>query len=400
MGVLLTTGRGSECFPESVSTPWPLILVDPGRPRAHNEGMRQSLIRFREALVARRLDGAVIAAPETLSPVNLRYLSGFTGSSAYLLISPDRAWILTDFRYVEQAGREAPDYELMRHKPRVVDTLADLSVKHQIHRIGFEADKLPVDLWRQWAGEVPAVWEPLNGLVETLRLVKTPEEIARLKTAASIAGAALMEILPTIVGKTEHQVALDLEMAMRRRGAESVAFSTIVASGERGSMPHAHPTHRVIERGELVTIDFGAKVDGYHSDETVTVATGHVSDALRDIFALVERAQAAGIAAVRPGSQAHHVDGAARTVIDAAGYAENFGHGTGHGVGLQVHEDPYARPHRPDATDWVLEPGMTLTVEPGIYVPGLGGVRLEDTLVVTDEGAQRLTAVPKVFHTI
>jgi Xaa-Pro aminopeptidase len=362
--------------------------------------MRQQLIRFQQALTARNLDGAVVAAPETLSSVNLRYLSGFTGSSAYLVVSQDRAWLLTDFRYTEQAEQESPDFELIRHGPQAADAIRELCTAHQLHRLGFEADKVPVSMWHDWQNAIPAVWAALDGLIEDLRRVKTAEEIALLKNAARIASDALLEILPGMVGKSEREVALDLELAMRRRGAEALAFSTIVASGERGSMPHASPTERRIQSGEFVTIDFGAKVNGYHSDETVTVATGPVAKPLQEIYALVERAQEAGIAAVKAGSRSHQVDEAARSIIEEAGYGEYFGHGTGHGVGLEVHEDPYAYPMRPGTPDWVLEPGMTITVEPGIYVPGLGGVRLEDTMVVAVDGAERLTQVPKHLRAV
>lgn len=187
-------------------------------------------------------------------------------------------------------------------------------------------------------------------------------------------------------------------MAMRARGAESLGFSTIVASGPRGALPHGHPTDRVIMPGELATIDFGAQFEGYKSDETVTVATGEISDELRQIFDLVANAQQAGIEMAKPGATSREVDRAAREIIESAGYGDAFGHGTGHGVGLDVHEEPYAS--KSPAQETVLEPGMTLTVEPGIYLSGIGGVRLEDTLVITESGSERLTTVPKTFRVI
>lgn len=362
--------------------------------------MRTQLKRFQEALKRRHLDGAVIAAPETLSSVNLRYLSGFSGSSAFLVIAQERAWILTDFRYLEQAEHQAPDFELVSQKSEVSVSIAQICIQQHIRRLGFEADKVPLKMWQGWNSTIPVVWEPLDQLVEQLRVVKTTDEIALISRAADIAGAALQDILPHIVGQRELDVALELELAMRRRGVEALAFETIVASGERGSMPHGHPTERVIQPGELVTIDFGARVDGYHSDETVTVATGPVSDELAQVFDVVRTAQTAGIAAVKPGVLSHQVDKAARDVIERAGFGECFGHGTGHGVGLEVHEGPYAHALRPGSDDVVLEPGMTITVEPGIYVPGKGGVRLEDTLVVTESGCKCLTTQPKHFRTV
>lgn len=364
-----------------------------------NDGMRTPLARFQEALSRREFDGAIIAAPEALSSVNLRYLSGFTGSSAFLVITPTKAWILTDFRYVEQAQKEAPNFELVRHRPKVSESIAEILRQESMRRVGFEADKLPVALFQAWTDAFAATLKPLDGLIEQLRLIKTDSEIDAIRAAAKVAGEALTGVIPGLAGKRENDIALELEWAMRQGGAEAVAFSTIVASGERGSMPHGRPTQRVIQKGELVTIDFGARVNGYHSDETVTLATGPVSDELAHIFAIVAKAQKAGIGAVRPGAKSHEVDAAARTVIEDAGYGEYFGHGTGHGIGLEVHEAPFAHPLRP-GTDQVLEAGMTITVEPGIYLPGKGGVRIEDTLVVTDTGAEYLTRVPKEFRTV
>lgn len=359
--------------------------------------MRQSLARLQHALAEKNLDGVFIAAPEQSSSTNVRYLSGFTGSSAYLLITPADAWLLTDFRYVEQARIEAPEYAVVRHS-RVGETLADLIKAHKIWRLGFESDKVSVRLFESWQDVVPVIWRPLDRLIERLRLIKSADEIVLLRQAAKIAGESLMVVLATLEGRSEIDVAWHLEQEMRQRGADSLGFSTIVASGPRGALPHGHPTERIISSGDLVTIDFGAQYQGYKSDETVTVAVGSISPEQRRLWDLVALAQQAGIAAVRPGATSGDVDLAARSIIEDAGYGDQFGHGTGHGVGLDVHEDPYASPN--PALKTVLEPGMTLTVEPGIYVPGLGGVRLEDTLVVTENGHERLTMVSKHFRDI
>jgi Xaa-Pro aminopeptidase len=346
------------------------------------------------------LDAVVIAAPESLSSVNLRYLSGFRGSSAYLMVGarPEEAWLLTDFRYTEQAEREAPGFHVLRHERPVTVSLARIAREAGFHRMGLEADKIPAAMYWDWEREVPAEWVPMSGLVEQLRLIKDPDELDRIRQACAAADAALAEVLPTIAGRREQEVALDLEIAMRRAGAERLGFETIIASGVRGSLPHGKPTDKVIAPGELVTIDFGGYVDGYHSDETVTVGVGRVPDQLRAIWDIVHEAQARGIRAVRPGVRASDVDRACRAYITDAGYGEQFGHGTGHGVGLAIHEDPFlgVRP----ATDFVLEAGMTVTVEPGIYVPGLGGARLEDTLVVTRTGSEALTQFPKHWQTV
>lgn len=360
--------------------------------------MRPSLQRFQESLKQHSLSGAVIAAPEELSSTNLRDLSGFTGSSAYLMITPEQAFLLTDFRYLAQAAQESPDFEVVRHDSPVDKTIRDICRAHGIDVLGWEADKVPFQMWQQWNNAVPVVWRLLDRLIETLRLVKRPEEIDKIRQAARIAGESLMELLPSIVGRREVDVALDLEMAMRRRGAESIGFSTIIGAGERGALPHAHPTERVIQSGELVTIDFGAQVDGYKSDETLTIATGPISQRLRDIWEIVAEAQCRGIAAVKPGSTSRDVDSAARDFIQAEGFGDYFGHGTGHGMGLDIHEDPFAS--QSPKQERVLEEGMTITVEPGIYIPEVGGARLEDTLVVTADGFERLTIVPKHFQSL
>ncbi len=360
--------------------------------------MGNALKRFQQALKQQDLDGAVIAAPEELSSTNLRYLSGFTGSSAYLVISQDAAWIVTDFRYLDQAAAESPDFDVVRHGKYVGETIGNICQEHRIHRLGFESEKVPYQLFQSWNDTVPVVWQPLNHLVEELRIVKSPDEVAKIRKAAQIAGESLMELLPTIVGRREVDVALDLEIAMRRRGAESLGFPTIIGSGERGALPHAHPTERIIGAGELVTIDFGGQVDGYKSDETLTIATGPVAEKIRHIFDIVAEAQLAGIEAAKPGATSRDVDSACRNFIAKAGYGDAFGHGTGHGVGLDIHENPFAS--QDPKQERVLEPGMTITVEPGIYLSGLGGARLEDTLVITEHGNERLTIVPKHFRTL
>jgi Xaa-Pro aminopeptidase len=363
--------------------------------------MPEVLARFQERLGADGWDAAVVAAAEPLSTVNARYLSGFRGSSCYLVVSPSDAYLLTDSRYLEQAGAEAPAFTVLPVAGRAgplgyARRVGELAADHGWRRIGFEADKVPVETFRQWQETVAARFEPLSGMVEELRVIKTPDEVARIRQAAHIAGSAVEEILPTLSGRRERDVALDLEMAMRRAGAEALAFSTIVVSGVRGSLPHGRPTDKVMRTGELVTIDFGARVDGYHSDETITVALGDPPAELRRVFDVVAEAQAAGIQKVRPGASTADVDAACRLVIARAGYGQFFGHGTGHGVGLAVHENPFAAP--PPAEAWTLEPGMTLTVEPGIYLPGVGGVRLEDTLLVTEEGYERLSVLPKSWQ--
>lgn len=351
------------------------------------------LKRFQDALRAKDVDAFFIAAPETLSSANLRYLSGFSGSSAYICVTSERAWLITDSRYIEQARQECPQFEVVGQKGPAVEVVRQLAGDYQWHRLGFEASHVTYQMWREWQNRVEVPWQPFENLVESLRIIKTPEEINLIRQAADIADQALASVLEHVVGRREMDIALDLEDTIRRSGVVEVAFPTIVASGPRGAMPHAHPSERVVAAGEFVTIDFGASCQGYNSDETVTIATGEVSRELRHVFDVVFEAQRAGMERVRAGTSAQEIDRAARQVIAAAGYGQYFGHGTGHGVGIEVHEDPYASP----GSSHTLASGMTLTVEPGIYLPGVGGVRLEDTLVVTDTGFQRLTAWPKAF---
>ncbi len=359
--------------------------------------MGEIVTRLQAKLRERGLDAALFAAPEQLPSTNTRYLSGFSGSSCYLLVGTTSAYLLTDFRYTEQAKKEAPDFEIVRHGVPYVQALRELQEGQGFRRIGFEADKVPVSMFQEWQDHLSsAEFEPLRGLVEEMRLVKTAAEVQAIRRAAEVADRALLSVISTLKGRRERDVAVDLEVAMRREGADALAFPTIVVSGSRGSLPHGQPSPKVIEAGELVTIDFGARINGYHSDETVTVGVGQLSAELRSLFDIVSEAQQRGIAQVRPGASSRDVDQACRDHIDRAGYGEQFGHGTGHGVGLEVHEAPFASPR---GREWVLAPGMTITVEPGIYIPGIGGVRLEDTLVVTETGAERLTGFPKRWQT-
>ncbi len=361
--------------------------------------MSQSrLARLRALMDRGGVEALLLAAPEQLSHANVRYLSGFTGSAAHMLVTQADAWLVTDFRYFEQAAREAPECQLVRQSGAVTDTLAELVAGAGLRRVGVEDDKVPVGMYRAWEAAMPTVaFEPTVGLVEQLRLIKDADELAQMRRAADLSGRALEALLTAGVrGMTERELALALEFGMRRLGLDGVGFSTVIGSGPRGSEPHAHPTDRVIQDGELVTIDFGGLSAGYRSDETITVAVGSAPERLRTIFDIVHEAQAAGMEAVRPGALDRDMHRACRRVIEAAGYGEFFGHGSGHGVGLDVHEPPFAGRD----PDHVLKPGMTITVEPGIYLPGVGGVRIEDTLVVTPGGHERLTTLAKAWRVL
>lgn len=346
------------------------------------------LARLRQSLVAEGWDALIV----TKVP-NGVFLSGFTGGEAFLLISAEEALLFTDFRYTEQAEAEAPDFHVIEVVEKPAEVLAREITRIGCAKVGFEADDVDYRRYTAWKDALPlVVLVPTTGVVERLRHVKTPDEIATIRQAASIADEAFLEILPMIKpGARERDVALELEFAMRRRGAEKLAFPTILASGPRGSLPHGVASEKVISRGELVTIDFGAVFNFYCSDATRTVVVGEADARQKEIYEIVLAAQRKAVAAIRPGVTGAEVDAVARQIISDHGHAEHFGHGLGHGVGLEVHEGPRLSKTGKDT----LVPGMVVTAEPGIYVAGWGGVRIEDLVLVTENGAEVLTGLPK-----
>ncbi len=332
---------------------------------------------------------------------NVRYLTGFTGSAATLLVTATEAHLVTDGRYEEQAAGEldASGAPAQVHIGRTLaaqdDVLRELVA--EVRRIGLEADHVPWAEQRRLAELLDGVeLVPTTGLVEALREVKDEGEVARILTAGAIADDALAAVLPLLeTGVTEAAFALALDTAMRERGADDVSFATIVAAGPNGSRPHHQPGPRPIERGDLVVIDFGALVDGYHSDMTRTVPVGGrgaLDESRARILDVVTQAQAAGVAAVRAGTPIADVDKACRDLIAEAGWADAFVHGTGHGVGLDIHEPPGVS----GTATATLAAGQVITVEPGVYLPGQGGARVEDTVVVTEGGCTPLTRAPKL----
>lgn len=338
------------------------------------------------------IETAGIQAFMITRPENRRYISGFHGSAGTLVVTQASAYLLTDFRYIEQAQAQAPEFQVVKIGEPGQDALQDVLAADGISSLGFEQDYVTYAEYERLTKRLTAELVPLSGIVEKLRRVKTEEEIAVMQQATEIAEAAFAQVLPEIkVGRTELEVALDLEFAMRRLGAEGMAFSIIAASGPRSSLPHGGPTQRVLQAGDFLTLDFGAVHGGYCSDMTRTVVLGQPSEKQLEIYGIVLQAQLQAQAAVRPGMPGKEVDQVARDIIAAAGYGDYFGHGLGHGVGLQVHEGPSAGKTSTD----ILEPGMVVTIEPGIYIPDFGGVRIEDMVLVTETGHQNFNSASK-----
>jgi len=352
------------------------------------------LHRLRPAVTGAGADALLVTTPS-----NIRYLTGFSGSAAVLLVTPDRALLATDGRYRTQAAEQLEAAGLSGVVELVVGGAAAQrqavsAAVHDAKRVGLEAENVTWGSRRRWAELLQrSVLVATAGVVESLRVVKDGGEVARIGAAAAIADAALAEVQELLGrGATEEELALALDTAMRRRGSSDRAFETIVASGPNAAKPHARPSSRKFEAGDPVVIDFGATFDGYRSDMTRTFFVGGVpGPELAAVFDVVAEAQAAGVAAVTPGALTGDVDRVCRDRIGQSGWGDRFEHGTGHGVGLDIHEAPTVGP----GSTAILTPGVVVTVEPGVYLAGVGGVRIEDTVVVTDDGCRPLTIYPK-----
>ena len=324
-------------------------------------------------------------------PANVRYLSGFTApADGRVLVTEDEAVLITDGRYIAQAAEES------RLAVEIAEQnwLEDVAEKIGQRRVGLESDHVTHALFHKMAEKLEREPVSTEGIIRNLRLRKTPEEIETLRQAVQITDEAYSHILNFIrAGRKELDMALELERFMRQAGAEAISFEIIVASGVRSAMPHGVASHKVIEQGDLVTLDFGARVDGYHADMTRAVAVGEISEELRAMFDAVLEAQETALRALAPGKDGRDIDTLAREVLSAKDLEEHFPHGLGHGVGLEIHEGPRLS-RRISQT---LEPGMTVTVEPGVYIPGRGGVRIEDLAVITENGYERLSQSDKSF---
>ncbi len=350
--------------------------------------MSQRLEKLRSALQEQRLDAIIVE-----SSANRRYISGFTGSTGWAIVSLAKAVFVTDFRYVEQAQTQCPAFTVVDNKRQAIPAIAGQLQAMGVKKLGFEKQYTSYGTFESWTNAFAGVeLVPVGGMVEKLRMYKDKGELETVREATRIADAAFEHILAFIKpGVREVDVALELEVFMRKQGATSSSFDTIVASGVRGALPHGHASDKVIAAGELVTMDYGALYQGYCSDITRTVAVGEPSDQLKEIYDIVLRAQLAGVTGIRPGMTGKEADALTRDIIVQAGYGDAYGHSAGHSFGLEVHEAP----NLSMSSDAVLEPGMLVTVEPGIYLSGIGGVRIEDDVFITETGCEILTKSTK-----
>lgn len=343
---------------------------------------------LRKAMKKEQVDGFLVT-----SPYNLRYLTNFTGTTGLAVITLDKAFFVTDFRYTEQAAAQAQGFEIIKNVGPIFEEVAKLCEQEELNALAFEENYVSFaeySVLEEIIEETPLI--PIAGMIENLREIKDDEEIAITEKACAIADQGFDYVLKTIKpGMTEIEVANQLDFYMRSLGASGVSFETIVASGLRSAMPHGVASEKIIQQGDLITLDFGCYYQGYVSDMTRTFAIGDPGDKLREIYQVVLEAQLKVLAAAKPGLTGIQLDAVARDHIAAAGYGEAFGHSTGHGIGLEIHEGPNVS----FRADKQFVPGNIITDEPGIYLPGIGGVRIEDDLLITADGNRVLTHSPK-----
>lgn len=346
--------------------------------------MQKRVAKLRDQLTKHSLDAMLVLKPE-----NRRYLSGFTGSSGYLLITQTDAVLLTDFRYTGQAQEQAADFRIVEHGSSAPDSIKEELHKLGVNKLGFEKDYLTYGLFTLYKEKFATVeMVPTEGIIEKIRAIKDADEVELIRKAADIADQAFTHILGYLKpGTAERDIALELEYFMRRKGAKGPSFDTIVASGVRSSLPHGVASDKLLQKGDFVKMDYGALYEGYCSDITRTVVLSEASDKQKEIYGIVLEAQLYALEHLKPGMTGKQADALARDIIKEKGYGDNFGHSLGHGLGLYIHEGPRLSM----LSDDVLEPGMVVTVEPGIYVPGFGGVRIEDDVLITSAGIEIIT---------
>lgn len=325
--------------------------------------------------------------------VNRTYITGFSGTAGYGIVTQEKAFLLTDFRYTHQACEQAPCFEVIQFEGDGLESINDVLKENGVRTLGFESMDLSCSRYEKLRNKIEVEeFFPVTDLVEELRKIKDIMEVEKMREAARIADSAFSYILQFIKpGVKENEVALELEYFMKKNGARALSFDTIVASGERSCLPHGQASDKEIEMGDLVVLDFGCVYEGYCSDMTRTIGIGNLNEEQKKIYKIVLEAQIKGINVLGPGKTGREVDQAARNIINRYGYAQNFGHGLGHGVGCEVHEAPRLSPNGEE----ILKPGMVVTIEPGIYINGFGGVRIEDMVVITPDGIENLTSSPK-----
>jgi len=348
--------------------------------------MRQQSVR--KILDSNDLNGILFSSLE-----NIRYLCGFTGSDGTLLVTQKESFFLTDSRYWTQAEEEVKECQIIHYKKKL-DSIASLLLDLEIKRAGFESASLTFSSYRSLLEKLANVLEliPVEDEIKSLRSIKDAQELASIRTAIDIASNAFLHMIKMIKeGIIEREIALEMEFLMKRNGAEALSFDIIVASGKRSALPHGKATEKRIEQGDLILIDFGSGYQGYHSDQTRTIVCGNPSSEQKKVYQVVKEAHDRAIEVIRPGLPIQDVDAAARNHIREKGYGEYFGHGTGHGIGIAVHEEPGINTENKG----VVQEGMVFTIEPGIYVPNWGGVRIEDMIRVGPQGAEVLTFLPR-----
>lgn len=347
----------------------------------------QRVKRLQEKLTKYNIDGLLVT-----NMFNVRYLANFTGSTGLVVVTKENAYFVTDFRYTEQAAAEAKGFEIIKNEGSIFEEVAKIVKNNAIEKLGFEQENVTYATFNQINDLIPCELVPVTGLVEKLREVKTDDEIALIKEAINITEKAYDYILGFVKpGVTEIEVANELDFYMRKEGAQSVSFDTIVASGLRSAMPHGVASEKVIEEGDMVTIDFGCYYNGYVSDMTRTFAVGDPGDELKEIYEIVYQANKKVNESAKAGMTGAELDAIARDYIAEHGYGPQFGHTLGHGIGLEVHEGPSLSFRNEEK----LVVNNIVTNEPGIYVPGLGGVRIEDDLVIKENGVEVLMTTPK-----
>jgi Xaa-Pro aminopeptidase/Xaa-Pro dipeptidase len=353
------------------------------------EMFHNRIIKLRQSMNEKGIDGVLL-----VGDANRNYLSGFTGDESFSVITPDKAFFITDSRFTEQAKQQVKDYEVLEYSKNItfVDFLANLADKNNIKKLGFEEDEISFSTYSLYKSKLNCELIPMEGMVEEIRVIKDENELEILRKAAKIADKAFEHIIKFIKpGMTEREIGLELEFFMKKLGASSLSFPSIVASGVRSSLPHGIATEKIVNTGEFLTLDYGCVYEGYCSDMTRTLVIGEPTEKMLEIYNVVLEAQERALKAFKPGVPAIEVDKVARDYITEKGYGSYFGHGLGHGVGRQIHEAPTVGYRNTKE----LQAGMVVTDEPGIYMPNFGGVRIEDLLLIKEDGIEILSKSPK-----